>query len=505
MGGLGKPWLAAGRASPRRVEAVLQAGERLGYQPRRQPPSPRPPADPAMTRSSVHPASRRWVILHALAAVAACTVAAGCMGSWAMRGTRLHYNQSLSYTASQEMLLNIVRMRYGESPTFFDLPSIISQTEASMAGSAGQKQALNGAFDGVFSLRDNPTLSFQPRTGDDLGASMLKTIKAQAILDVAPGNDTRTFLLAFVDSINGVRNSPSATSPSSRVLESNDDFRYAVDLYTGLQNRGAVRVKVATKDEKPQGSPIPTENVLSKDMFEASSNGYLFDVDGDRAVLLKRSRFAALTIVPEESSAPDIEEIRRMFRLEPGYFVYRIMSQEDDEIDLNPTSVAARPQPRADDAALLLGDADGMAVDDAGIEELPPPPADVVVSAPSVDAAAGTTGKITINVRSGYQALAFLSKGVDVPEAHVRRGTVQGFTALDGRPFDARQLTKGLFHVCVQKHRPWRSDLAVHYRGHWFYIPESDVQSRSTLNFIKFMIDVRSQAGTTPVLTLPVN
>ncbi|HBB73514.1 MAG TPA: hypothetical protein DC048_03580 [Planctomycetaceae bacterium] len=431
------------------------------------------------------------------------------MGSWAMRGTRLHYNQSLSYTASQEMLLNIVRMRYGETPTFFDLPSIISQTEASVTGAAGQKKALNGVVDGVFSLRDNPTLSYHPRTGDDLGASILKAIKAQAILDVAPGNDTRTFLLSFVDSINGVRNSPAATSPASRVLESNDEFRYAVDLYVGLQNRGAVVVKVATKDEKPQGSPIPATNVLTLDMFTASDKGYLFDVEGDRAVLLKRSRFAALTIKPNEIDTPEVQELQRVFRLDRGTFVYRVKSQEDDEINLNPAAVDDGPQPQAADLPLVLRNPEAGPMGDADVEELPAPPAGVVATGPAPDVAAmaalETTGTLTINVRSGYQALAFLSKGVDVPEAHVRRGTVRGFTALDGRPFDARQLTRGLFHVCVQKHRPWHSDLAVHYRGHWFYIPETDVQSRATLNFIKFMIDVRSEAGSSPVMTLPVN
>ena len=72
--------------------------------------------------------------------------------------------------------------------------------------------------------------------------------------------------------------------------------------------------------------------------------------------------------------------------------------------------------------------------------------------------------------------------------------------------FDARQITRGLFRVCVQKHRPWRSDVAVHYRGHWFYIAEDDVQSRSTLNLVKLAIDIQSQAGAAgPVLTLPLN
>lgn len=429
----------------------------------------------------------------------ACTATAGCLGPWAMRGTRLHYNQSVSHTASQEILLNIVRMRYGETPTFFDLPSIISKTEAAVNGSGAQRQALQGAFGGLFTLRDQPTLSYQPRTGDDLGASMLKALKAQVILDVPPGNDTRTFLLAFVDSINGLRNSPSATSPSSRILESNDDFHHLVDVYSGLQNRGAVRVKVATRDEKPQGSPLPTGNVVTADMLTASEQGYLFEVDGDRATLLKRSRFAVLTIMPEEVAAPDVGELQRLLQLEPGCFVYRIKSQEDDEIDLNPGSAADPP---------FVGErvvAAPAAGDAADIEVLPAPQPDAAGSPGAAEPAGPEpTGVLSINVRSGYQALAFLSKGVDVPESHVRRGTVHLFTSLDGRPYDARRITRGLFHVCVQKHRPLRADLAVRYRDHWFYIPESDVQSRSTLNFVKFIIDARSQAGSTPVLTLPV-
>lgn len=421
------------------------------------------------------------------------------MGSWAMRGTRLRYNQSVSHTASQEILLNIVRMRYGETPTFFDLPSIISKTEAGINGTGAQKSAFDGVFGGAFTLRDQPTLSYQPRTGDDLGASMLKALKAQVILDVPPGNDTRTFLLAFVDSINGLRNSPSATSPSSRILEPNDDYRYMVDLYTSLQNRGAVRVKVATRDEKPQGSPLPTRNVLTADLLNASEKGYLFEVNGDRATLLKRSRFAALTIQPEEIEAPEIQELRRILRLEPGNFVYRIKSQEDDEIDLNPG--AGHDQPLMVEH-VVASPSDG---DAGGVEVLPAPQPEPVEADPSAVAIGPEpTGSLSINVRSGYQVMAFLSKGVDVPESHVRRGAVHLFKSLDGRPYDGRQITKGLFHVCVQKHRPLRSDLAVHYRGHWFYIPEGDVQSRSTLNFVKFITDSRAEAGTTQVLTLPV-
>ncbi len=461
----------------------------------------REPRLPSMTRASATIA-QHWPHPGGILAVAVvCIAAAGCMGSWAMRGTRLGYNKSVSHTASQEMLLNIVRMRYGETPTFLDMPSVVSQTEASMAGVGEQSTATQGFVEGAFNLRDRPTITYSPRTGEDMAASMVKALKAEAILDVSPGNDTRIFLMAFVDSMNGVRNSPLATSPASRVLEGNDEYRHAVDLFVGLQNRGAVKTRVAELDENPHGSPLPAKHLIATDLLAAAENDYVFQMAGDQAVLLERSRFLALTINPEAVEAADVQELQRIFRLEPGRTAYRVKSQEDDEVDLD-------AQPAQGDRPLVVEGIVSPPIGADGEEaELLPAPEPTVVEAipgPTADSA-DVRDVLSINVRSGYQVLAFLSKGVDVPESHVRRGSAPMFKTPDGRPFDGRQLTKGLFRVCVQKHRPLWSDTAVYYRGHWFYIPEDDVQSRVTLNYVKLIIDIRSEAGQTSVLTLPVN
>jgi len=406
-----------------------------------------------------------------LVAIACCTAAAGCMGSWAIRGTRIHYNESYSHTASQEMLLNIVRMRYGEAPSFLDLPAVVTLTEATAAGVGAQPSdsPLQGTFGGKFTLRDEPTLSYQPRSGDNLAESLIKGFEAELLLDIAPGNDTRTFLLAFVDSINGVRNSPTATSPGGRIIEPNDEYRYVVDLIDGLQTRGALKTRVAERDVEAHGA-VPTRalpvggKVPGAGMVAAAKKDYVYHVSGEEVTLVKRSRLLALTIRPEDLDAADVHELTRILRLEPGRSVYAVKSQENDKLDYMAESAAGA----------------------ASIEE----PRDT----------------LTLSVRSGYQLLAFLSKGVDVPESHLRRGTVCMFKAPDGRPFDARQITRGLFKVCVQKHRPLRSDLAVFYRGHWFYIAEDDVMSRSTLSLVKLAIDVQSQSGNAgPVLTLPLN
>jgi hypothetical protein len=404
----------------------------------------------------------------ALVAAACCVAAAGCMGSWAIRGTRLHYNESYSHTATQEMLLNVVRMRYGESPSFLDLPSVTTVTEAGVVGAGAQTAPLDGAFGGRFSLREEPTLSYQPRSGDNLSESLTEAFTAEMLLDVPPGNDTRTFLLAFVDSINGVRNSPTATSPGSRIIEPNDDYRHAIDLIVGMTTRGALRTQVAKRDVEVH-SAVPTKalpgggKVPGDSMVTAAKKNYRYEVSGEEVTLVKESRLLALTIRPEDLDAGDFQEFTRIFGLYPGRSVYTVKSQENDEVDY------------------MAESGGGSSFDE---------PRDT----------------LTLNVRSGYQVLAFLSKGVDVPESHVRHGTVCMFQGPDGRQFDARQITRGLFKVCVQKHRPLRSDVAVHYRGHWFYIAENDVQSRSTLSLVKFAIDLQSQSGNAgPVLTLPLN
>ena len=420
-----------------------------------------------MNSSRGNPVTRpHWTVL-VTAVVACCVAAGGCMGSWAIRGTRIHYNQSYSDTASKEMLLNIVRMRYGEVPSFLDLPTINILTEASSKGLGGQPPDANTWFGGIFTLKDEPTLAYQPRSGDNLAKSLMKAFKAEMLLDIAPGQDTTTFLRAFVDSINGVRNSPTATSAGSRIIEPNDDYRYAIELVEGLQACGALRTRVAKRDAEAH-APVAAKDlpggvkVPGVGMVAAAKKGYFYEVAGEQVTLLKESRLLALTVQPEKLEAADFQELVRIFRLEPGRTVYTVRGQENDELDYLTEATNATPQEPSDTLAL--------------------------------------------NVRSGYQVLAFLSKGVDVPEKHLRHGTACTFKGPDGRPFDARQITRGLFRVCVQKHRPLRSEVAVPYRGHWFYIAEDDVQSRSTLNLVKLAIDIQSQSGAAgPVLTLPLN
>lgn len=423
----------------------------------------------------------------------------GCMGSLAVRSTRLAYNQSYSLTTDQEILLNIVRLRYAESPNFMDLPAITSQIEAASNGN-GESTTIPGlgTWGGLFHLRDAPTLSYTPRTGFNVSATLFRTLSAETLLDISPGGNSEIFFLAFVDSINGVRNAPLATSPIGKVLDTNEAYRYGIENFMELQRRGGIGLRLATVQDS-SGSTEATK-VMGQDLVNAADKEFEFQRTGDRVQLVHKDSVVVAVIEPSELGSPEVAEITSTFRLRPGRTVYRVLSMEKNKIDLDaaghgdvlPAGISTQ-----DGAELLPAPADAESPEGAYVADDAEGPHDEVYEAET---------EVTMNVRSGYQVMSFLSKGVDVPRKHLASGVAPSFCGLDGRPYDPRQLTRGFFHVRVQKHRPWNTTLAVHYRGHWFYVAEEDAKSRAVVNLLEMILGLQLQdKNQGPVLTLPIN
>jgi len=445
------------------------------------------------------PRRREHVVWLGIALMAIAGVAAtGCMGSLAVRSTRLAYNQSYSLTADQEILLNIVRLRYAESPNFMDLPAITSQIEAASDGTGASTTTPGlGVWGGLFKLRDAPTLSYTPRTGYNVSSTLFKTLGAETLLDISPGGNTEIFFLAFVDTINGVGNAPLATSPLGRVLESNAAYRYGVENFLELQRRGGIGLRLAAIKHN-SFEPVKVTMMSGMDLVNAAERDYLLQADGEHVQVVEKHTVLAAVINPAELDSPEVAEITNTFKLRPGRTVYRVLSMEKNKIDLN--SINER------DTVPAIA----LAEDGSEILPLPSPAPPPSAAMDDPDTREKETyeseTEIELNVRSGYQIMSFLSKGVDVPEKHRASGVAPSFCGLDGRPFDPRQLTRGFFHVCVQKHRPWNTTLAVHYRGHWFYVAEEDAMSRAVINMLEMILGLQLQEKTQgPVLTLPIN
>jgi hypothetical protein len=76
----------------------------------------------------------------------------------------------------------------------------------------------------------------------------------------------------------------------------------------------------------------------------------------------------------------------------------------------------------------------------------------------------------------------------------------------DGQPFDWTKVTAGNFIVHAQKHRPKNAEVAVQYRGYWFFIAADDVQSRAALAILEvlFALQESGDKSVGPLLTLPL-
>ena len=100
-----------------------------------------------------HRSSKRIL---AVAVLALCAGASGCLGPKAVRYTRLRYNEVVRDTNDEQLLINIVRLRYADSPVFIDLPNITSQFEVAGGGNylgGYGNQTLAGPASGLANCR----------------------------------------------------------------------------------------------------------------------------------------------------------------------------------------------------------------------------------------------------------------------------------------------------------------------------------------------------------------
>ena len=372
----------------------------------------------------------------------------------------MRYNEVMRSTNDEQLLLNLVRLRYADSPVFIDLPNITSQFELSGGGSypgLGGGQTTFGI--GGLSGRDTPTLSYHPREGREIAKALLNPLSADLFSVVNAGARLEQLLWMTLNDINDVQNAAHATTLYPRVPDDNSVFLRGVELLAEIDDLGGAEIGFSTnEDDKTSSDPMPAGLVKARDLLEAAKGGYVYRTNHDGKVTLrKREKELTLKIRAPFTHSPQIVEMARIFHLTPGLSRYKVASELQPDAESSP----------------LGGPIDG--------------------------------DTIYLNLRSILQIMTFLSKGVCVPEEHVGNGTAPMTRGPDGRPFDWTRVTAGNFFVASQKHRPHDAEVAVQYRGYWFYIPRQDVNSRSVLAVLEilFALQESDEKTTGPVLTLP--
>jgi len=182
--------------------------------------------------------------------LALSAVSCSSMGHKTIPRDQFDYNTAISNSWKEQMLLNMVRLRYGEAPMFLDVATIIAQY--SLEGEVALTGGLNTSFlgDDTLSLGgrgrwyERPTVTYAPRIGRKFTRSILTPPPPSAIFFLFQGGWPADLVLGLnIRSINGVAKTLPDRSP-------NPAFSRILGAFTRLQDAGEMVVRQELRDRQ---------------------------------------------------------------------------------------------------------------------------------------------------------------------------------------------------------------------------------------------------------------
>ena len=396
----------------------------------------------------------------------------GCssLGPQTLDHARLQYNEVIKRTTEEQLLLNIVRLRYTDTPSSLAVSAIAAQLERSQSvGLLPFFTAAGGDINRSFTTvlpqaqimgADRPTFSLTPLDDQEFTRKLFTPLSLDGVIYLAKTTwpISKVFRL-YLENLNWVPNAETASGPTPREAPPASSFLRGVAALQRLQNQGALVFGMAEQEEILGGS-LPAGAVSARDLIDAARNGmeYRPDASGRHWRLLRRSSYPVVRIDPRQLDSPDARAFAEAFGLKPGTSELR-MTQET----LPPFRQAQAP---------------------------------------------GGLTQLDLETRSLLQALYYVSHGVEVPEPHRARGLATITRDAAGQDFDWQQVMAELFRVRSQPgtERPANAHVAVRYKDHWFYVDEADQDSKSTFSLLVELsrLELTGKSGPGPQLTLPI-
>jgi len=342
------------------------------------------------------------------------------LGPDLVKAGRNDYNIVLQQTEDEEVILNLVRVRYGDRPLFFDVNNVTTSfTWSQNAAASGtileyggsDYQRNNLSIRGDLQYTERPTITYTPLGGKDFVKSVLTPADLDTLILLSnSGWSIERLLRMMANRMNGLPNSPRASGPTPSDPPIYEKFGQAAKLMRQLQKREMLRL------------------------------GYQIIDDKDTPVMVI------------DSEARDFEETRKF-----------------------------------KDLLGLAIDKDIFIIDTRGNRP--------------------RSESLGIDLRSLLGTFFFASHGVEVPAYDLEKGRAMTTKDKSGKPFDWSLVVGDLVSIRSQTKKPDNAQVAINYRGSWFYIDDSDLNTKySFLLLDQLAALLGGKVETTgPLLTLPVS
>jgi hypothetical protein len=367
------------------------------------------------------------------------TMSCATFGPNKLKSSHLNYNKAVQQAQMEEHLLNIVRLRYLDTPVSLSVSSISAQASFTV-GSGGEFGLVEDEPSANIMPRigytDRPTITFTPFQGKEFLDSLAKPIPLKTLVNLTVSQAGFDILLRVaVANLNGIRNRFDGASP---------DFKRLAAGFHALETQSAVVAgfldRTVTLSE-----PIPADSVDANSVLEAARDDRRFEPDDNGGYRLIGTRSVPfLWIDPGSTAAQELLDQLRLTK-------------------------------------------DATSFEMKSVNQIKPP--------------TSASDFLAVRSRSLLEAAVYLSHGIDVPEAHERAGIARPAATAGPDLSD-------LFRVRVSETKPREPGIAVEYRDHWFFIPDSDHASKRTFGLLQalFLSQLtKDTAQDAPVLTLPLN
>lgn len=377
----------------------------------------------------------------------------GCaIGPTALRGSRPEYNRVIQQTEKEELLLNMVRLRYGEHIKFLQVSSIVSSLNVGASvnasatvpfGTQARLDNISGAnvanFGAGLNYSETPTITYVPVEGQQFATQILRGASVDNLIALLQsGWNIDRVMSLLVDRMGPLVNDPgAATFPQ---------FMELLKLWRTIQSRGDLRFVWFPQADTLLAEKLPASAVNTRVFSATGITNYLKYVPREDGTYQLLQNFDS--VVMELQYANEEEAQRAAMLL---------------------GNVSARPR-----GALV----ERFALFNATI-------------APNAYSEPVTV--LPTNLRSFSDMLFAVTSGVAVPPEDAA-------VVLPTDPAAPQ-----LIHVRHSGSSPDRAFVAISYRGRWFAIADTDLDSKVNFGLLLTVLSLQTTpSGAVPGLTLPI-
>lgn len=283
-----------------------------------------------------------------LALCLACLMA-GCnaLGPRALQSGRIDYNEAIAQTWNEQLLRNLVRLKYRDTLVFLEVSSISTQYTATYSAGASGSFIGRGASDTLglnaeAGFTERPIIFYAPLQGQEFVTQLLSPIPLDALILLSQsGWSIERVLRICVQRMNDLDNASSASGPAPKFAPEFEEFRRAVGLMRELQISGGLRALLEHSEEgttalgfrfSPDASDLQKAKVgkLRGMLGVSDTTPVLYVQDGwavrkpDRLALQTRSMLGALHFLSNAVESPQAHR-------DAGWVVTTLSNKDDDE------------------------------------------------------------------------------------------------------------------------------------------------------------------------------